>query len=90
MVPELLKRVKGKNSKSVIFCVDVLVSALQNKHLSLQDANLKLIFKSTQELLGHNLKEIRDTATELVAFVYENCEDDIETFCHNVHGLRPV
>lgn len=90
MVPELLKRVKSKNSKAAIFCVEVLVLALQNKHLSLQDANLKLIFKSTQELLGHSLKEIRDTATELLAFIFENCEDDVETFCHNVQGLRPV
>ena len=23
-------------------------------------------------------------------FIYQNCEDDIETLCHNLTGLRPV
>ena len=89
-MPELLKRVKSKNSKAVSFCIGVVFEALQNGNLSVQEANLKLIFKSTHDLLGHNLKEIRDSATQLIIFIYENCEDDVETFCANLKDLRPV
>jgi hypothetical protein len=34
IVPELLKRVKGKNSKAVSFCIGVIFSALQNGKLN--------------------------------------------------------
>lgn len=88
--PELLKRLKSKSSKSLVFYLTVMNSALTDQNFTVQDANLKLIFKNCNELLGHNLKEIRDQANQLITFIYQNCEDDIETFCHNLSGLRPV
>lgn len=88
--PEILKRLKTKNSKSLVFYLIVMNQALTEQNFSVQDANLKLIFKSCNELLGHNLKEIRDQANQLIVFIYQNCEDDVDTLCHNLSGLRPV
>jgi hypothetical protein len=88
--PEILKRLKTKNSKSLVFYLNVINQALASQNFSVQDANLKLIFKSSNELLGHNIKEIRDQANQLIVFIYQNSEDDIETLCHNLTSLRPV
>ena len=90
IVPEILKRFKNKNTKILNFCLSTMNQALLNNHLQIQDANLKMIFKSTHDLLGHSAKEIRDLAIQLISIVYENCEDDLETFCANCKGLRPV
>lgn len=62
ITPELIKRFKSKNAKVVHFCLSVLVKALVERHLEPQDANLKLIFKSTHELLAFSTKDVRDAA----------------------------
>ena len=49
-----------------------------------------MIFKTTHDLLDHKDKKIRDLAIQLISIVFENCEDDLETFCANCKGLRPV
>lgn len=90
IVPEILKRFKNKNTKILNFCLSTMNQALMQNFLSIQDANLKMIFKYTHELLGHSAKEIRDLAIQLISIVYENCEDDLDTFCSNCKGLRPV
>ena len=62
ITPELIKRFKSKNAKVVYFCLSVLVKALVERHLEPQDANLKMIFKPTHDLLGFQTKDVRDAA----------------------------
>ncbi len=90
VIPEFLKRFKSKNPKVISFCLDLMSQFLMDRTACQLDVNLKLIFKATLGLLGHQIKDIRDQAIQIVGFVYENCEDDIDTFCSNLKGLRPV
>ena len=87
IVPEILKRFKSKNSKVIQFCLDLVNGAFVGGELSAQDVNLKMLFKSSHDLLGHSIKETRDSAIQLITFVYEHCEDDLNTFCSNLKGL---
>lgn len=90
IVPELLKRFKSKNRGALNFCLGVMNAAVAENNITVQDANLKLIYKATHDLLGHSSKEIRDSAVKLIMFVYENCEDDLSTFASHLTSLRPV
>lgn len=90
IVPELLKRFKSKNRGALNFCLGVMNAAVSENNITVQDANLKLIYKATHDLLGHSSKEIRDSAVKLILFVYENCEDDLNTFVSHLTSLRPV
>jgi hypothetical protein len=33
---------------------------------------------------------VRDDAFTLITFIYQNCEDDANTFCSHFKNLRPV
>jgi hypothetical protein len=90
IVPELLKRFKSKNKGVIGFCMSVLNQAISEREINVNDINLKMVFKSTHDNLGHQTKEVRDFAIQLVCYVYQNCEDDLNTFCSNIKGLRPV
>ena len=56
----------------------------------MHDANLKLMFKCTHDMLSHSSRELRDLAHSLMAHIYENCEDDLTTFCTHIKSLRPI
>lgn len=90
IIPEILKRFKSKNSKAICFCLGILLQAINEGSVSIQDINLKMVFKSTHSLLGHQNKEIREDALHIMFYVYENCEDDLNTFVSNLKNLRPV
>jgi hypothetical protein len=49
-----------------------------------------MIFKYTTDLLPHNVKELRDLSLTLIKNIYENCLDDVSTFCNNIKCLRPI
>jgi hypothetical protein len=53
IVPEILKRFKSKNSKVIKFCLDLVNGAFVGGELSAKDVNLKMLFKSSHELVGH-------------------------------------
>ena len=86
----MLKRFKSGNPKMTAFCVEGLIRAFETRSLHLQDANLRLMFKFTHDMLAHSSRELRDLAHALMAHIYENCEDELGAFCANVKSLRPV
>jgi len=90
IVPELLKRFKSNNKGVIVFSMSVFNQAIAENNLNVSDVNLKMVFKSTHDNLDHKTKEVRDSALQLICYVYQNCEDDISTFCSNIKGLRPV
>ena len=90
IIPEILKRFRSKNSKAICFYLGILLQAINESSVSVQDINLKMVFKSTHELLGHQNKEIREDALHIMFYVYEHCEDDLNTFVSNLKNLRPV
>ena len=73
VLPELLKRYKSVNPRVISFCLENLNKSFEDKNLFLQEANLKMIYKYTTDLLAHNIKELRDQSLTLVTHVYENC-----------------
>ena len=87
---DLLKRFKSPNPKMSSFCFENIIKAFEERSLHLQDANLKMMFKCTHDLLAHSSRELRDHAHSLMAHIYENCEDDLAVFCANVKSLRPI
>lgn len=90
IVPEMLKRFKSVNPKMSSFCFEALIRAFETRSLHLQDANLRLMFKFTHDMLAHSSRELRDLAHALMAHIYENCVDDLAVFCANVKSLRPI
>jgi len=70
IVPELLKRFKSKNKGVIGFCMSVLNQAISEKEINSSDINLKMVFKSTHDNLGHQTKEVRDVAIQLICYVY--------------------
>ena len=72
------------------FCFEVLIHAIEEKQLHLADANLKMMFKCTHDMLTHSSRELRDLAHSLMAHIYENCEDDLAVFMANIKNLRSI
>lgn len=72
------------------FCFESIIKAFEENSLHMQDANLKLMFKCTHDMLAHSSRELRDLAHTLMAHIYENCEDDLSTFCSHIKSLRPI
>lgn len=90
IVSDLLKRFKSVNPKMSSFCFENIIKAFEERSLHLQDANLKMMFKCTHDMLAHSSRELRDHAHALMAHIYENCEDELNVFCANVKSLRPI
>lgn len=90
IISEIIKRFSSKNKGVIVFCLSVVLKAIEFNNISAGDINLKLVFKSTNELLTNPNKEIRDSAFSLMIYVFQNCEDDIKTFTNNIKNLRPV
>lgn len=66
----MLKRFKSVNPRVVSLCLENLNKSFEEQNLYLQEANLKMIFKYTTDLLAHNVKELRDLALALITHVY--------------------
>jgi hypothetical protein len=48
------------NPRVISFCLENLNKSFEDKNIFLQEANLKMIYKYTTDLLAHNIKELRD------------------------------
>lgn len=89
LAPELFKRFKSKNIKIAIFSLEVVVDALRNGHFN-EESTLKQIFKGLQDIVGHNNKELKDRAIELLIEIYKVSSDDTNSFTKNLKALRPI
>ena len=70
LLPELLRRFKNKNIKIARFSMEVVLEALRNT-LLIDEPTLRLIFKTMQDLVGHNNKEIKEVAIEIMIEIYK-------------------
>lgn len=49
-----------------------------------------MVFKNANDLLSNPNKDIRDSAFNIMVYVYKHCEDDLNTLISNLKNLRPV
>ena len=89
LLPELLRRFKNKNIKIACFSLEVALDALRNSLLT-DEATLRSIFKSMQDLVGHTNKEIKEVAIEIMIEIYKLSQDDASAFIRNLKSLRPI
>lgn len=69
--------------------MEVVLDALRNS-LLIEEAILRQIFKSMQDLVGHTNKEIKEVAIEIMIEIYKVCQDDSSAFIRNLKSLRPI
>lgn len=89
LLPELLRRFKNKNIKIGCFSMEVVVDSLRNNLLN-DENSLRSFFKGVQDLVGHNNKELKDVAIEILIEIYKLCNDDPSAFIRNLKSLRPI
>jgi len=89
LYPELIKRMKSNQPKIVCFTSHVINEAFKAE-VSLDDINLKNVFRMIQDNLSQKNKELRDLAMHILQHIYVRCGDEMATFIKNCKNLRPV
>lgn len=69
--------------------MEVVVDSLRNNLLN-DENSLRSFFKGVQDLVGHNNKELKDVAIEILIEIYKLCNDDPSAFIRNLKSLRPI
>lgn len=87
--PQLVSRLDAKNQKLVVFCVNLLCAILDEKGDILSEQQIYSLYKGAIVLLKSNNRSTRVLGNTLLAGVYSQVLDPLDSFVENgLHECR--